>query len=219
MRRAKRYPVLIACILSLGCTADRPAADTPVYLTRPTPEVKALRLRADSLRSTDLAGSMALYSAMLRKAEELRDDQGLVEAYRRLVFVAGVQLSQTDTALRYSDEALRFAHRLGDANTLCDVYGLRAVTYQVAGMLDSATAANKEALRYMDLDTAPDSLRNWPLYLNVAGMFNELNDQRLAIAYTHRYLDGYALPNKDTNRMELAYNNLGLYHLRLRDSV
>src|SRR5690606_1934800 len=144
--------------------------------------------KADSLRNVDLNKSMESYKYMLKRSKELNSTIGKIEAYRSIVFVAAAIMNQIDTALKYSDEAVDFGLALNDPNTLCDIYGNRALIFQITGNVDSAFATNDLALKYMDLDTGEFDNKNWPLYLNIAVFYSELNNQKLAIEYTNKHL-------------------------------
>ncbi len=207
-------------VMLFSCQQNKTGEKLPVYRTKMQAEVKILRNQGDSLRKVDVEQAMDTYKSMLALAIEKKDVIGQIEAYRSLVFVSSTMQGVIDTALKYSDQAVIFGNKLGDANTLCDVYSIRAVAFQVAGKIDSATAANKLALDYMDKDNAPDSFKNWSLYMNVANFYsNQLNNHTLAIEYTFRYLNEYALNAGEPHRIETSYNNLGLFYMRLNDSI
>lgn len=209
--------IILICLL-FACKKHAPAG-TPVYFLPAADTMKAALKNAYKARAVDYRQSLSLYKEAIALGKAIDDKAGLVQAYRSGAFVAGALLNNTEEALVISDEAIAFATKLGDANTLCDMYGMRAVIYQAAGNTDSAIVVSKLALKYMDEDTAPDSLKNWPLYLNVADLYSQLNNQLLAIEYTNRYLDEYVLKIKDTMRMIASYNNLGVYYTLLPDSV
>ncbi|MBX2920812.1 MAG: hypothetical protein KF746_01370 [Chitinophagaceae bacterium] len=214
------YSLFITLYLCCLITCKKhSSSDTPVYLMHATDTMKAVLRKAYKARSADYRQSLSLYKEAIALGRSIGDNAGLVQAYRSGAFVAGALLNDTENALAISDEALIFSAKLGDANTLCDMYGMRGVIYQAAGNTDSAIAAGKLALKYMDEDTAPDSLKNWPLYLNIADLYSQLDNQRLAIEYTNKYLDEYVLKIKDTMRMITSYNNLGVYYTLLDDSV
>lgn len=193
------------------------SSDTPVYFKRMSDTMKVMLRKAKKERAVDLKQSLNIYKQTIQLGKTIGDDAGLVEAYRSGVFVAGALLNDAESALAISDEALAFAGKLGDANTLCDMYGMRAVVYQASGNTDSAIAVNKLAIKYMDEDTAPDSLKNWPLYLNIANLYSQLSNQKLAIEFTDKYLNEYVLKINDTLRLVSCYNNLGVYYTLLPD--
>lgn len=210
------FAVLLCYIFSCK---KKPSSDTPIYLVPVSDTMKALLKSAYKARAIDFRQSLSLYKQAIVLGKKSGDNAGLIPAYRSGAFVAGTLLNDTDEALTISDEAIVFAQKLGDANTLCDMYGMRAVIYQAAGNTDSAIVFNKLALKYMDEDRAPDSLKNWPLYLNVADLYSQLNNQKLAIEFTNKYLNEYVLKIKDTMRMITVYNNLGVYYTLSNDSV
>lgn len=204
--------------LGLSCKQEEPS-EQPVYFLQPTDTVRAILKAAYKARSTDLNESLNLYKEAISTGKKLNDKGGLIRAYRSSVFVSSTMMHKIDTALSISDEALVFAHNLNDPNTLCDMYGMRAVVFQVSGNTDSATFYNNLALHYMDIDTAPDSLKNWPLYLNVADLYSQLDNQKMAIEFTEKYLNDYALKIEDTMRMISSYNNLGVYYTKVKDTT
>lgn len=218
-----KYPYAVSILLwsfcwLLSCKMNTTEA-TPVYLQPPTDSVKSILKKAYKARATDLTLSLDLYKKAIETGKQIQDNGGLINAYRSAVFVSSTMLQNVDEALRISDEALQWGIQLNDANTLCDMYGMRAVVYQVSGHTDSATFYNKKALHYFDIDTAPDSLKNWPLYLNIADLYSQLGNQNLAIEFTKKYLNDYVIKTKDTLRLISCYNNLGVYYQKIYDTT
>lgn len=210
----------ILFLLLLNACQQKSGNDVPVYEQKITDTVRSVIRAGNKVRANnDFEGALVFYKNAIELAKSEKDNLGLVEAYRNYIFVNGAILNRKDSALKMLDEAVPFANKLGDDNTLCDMYGLKGVTYQAAGELNKAIEANKMALKYMDEDTAPDSLKNWPLYLNVADLYSQLGNQPLAIEYTNRYLQEYALKINDTNRIVSVHNNLSIYHTLNGDSI
>lgn len=208
----------MASAFIFSCTRQQKKA-IPVYEAEITDTVKALLHKGNTARPTQYQKAFDYYEQAIRLAGQLKDDAGLVAAYRNAVFTSGVLMKAYYKALAISEQSIRFAKQLGDANTICDMYSMRALVFQVKGDMDSATVVYKAALKYMEEDVAPDSVKNWPLYLNVADLYSAQGNQSIAIEYTNVYLEKYALKIKDTGRMVTAYNNLSAYYTRLGDTA
>ncbi|HRP55544.1 histidine kinase [Agriterribacter sp.] len=210
--------LLVTFILLFSCKGRREKT-VPVYEKKITDTVQVILRKAHSERSVNHKAALGGYLEAISQAKELKDDAGLVAAYRNAVFTSGVLMKAYDRALALSDDAIAFARQSGDANTLCDMYSMRALVFQVKGDMDSATVVYKTALKYMEEDAAPDPVKNWPLYLNMADLYSAQGNQSIAIEYTNMYLEKYALKIKDTGRMVTAYNNLSAYYTRLGDTA
>ncbi len=208
----------VTFILLFSCKG-RQEKTVPVYEKKIADTVQAILRKAHAERSVNHKAAFGGYLKAISLAKQLKDDAGLVAAYRNAVFTLGVLLKHYDKALALSDQSIRFARQLGDANTLCDMYSMRALVFQVKGDMDSATVVYKAALTYMEKDAAPDPVKNWPLYLNVADLYSAQGNQSIAIEYTNTYLEQYALKRKDTGRMVTAYNNLSAYYTKLGDTA
>lgn len=208
----------VASAFIFSCTQQQKEG-VPVYEAEITDTVKALLRKGNTARPTQYQKAFDHYEQAIRLAGQLEDDAGLVAAYRNAVFTSGVLMKAYDKALAISEQSIRFAQQLGDANTLCDMYSMRALVFQVKGDMDSATVVYKTALKYMEDDVAPDPVKNWPLYLNVADLYSAQGNQSIAIEYTNTYLEKYALKLKDTGRMVTAYNNLSAYYTKLGDTA
>ncbi|MBS1751508.1 MAG: hypothetical protein JST63_16520 [Bacteroidetes bacterium] len=211
-------PVMAGLLMFLSCH-NTVTKEIPVYEKEISDTVKVLLRKAAAQQTADYQQAFSYYEDAIRVAKQSDDDAGLVAAYRNIVFTCGVLMNEYDRALTISDSAIAFAHQLGDANTLCDFYGVRALVYQVRGDVDSASDNYKTALEYMEQDTAPDSLKNWPLYLNAADLYSTLDNQLMAIEYTWIYIQNYAEKRKDTARLVTAYNNLSMYYTRKKDTA
>lgn len=208
---------LVLIIMFLSCNHDIEKQDVPLYAQEASDTMLTVLRQARDQRKINPRSGFKAYEQALEQAKEHNDPAAILEAYRRLIFIAGVQLHATDTAVAIAREAIEYGHRYDDANTLCEMYGLLGIAYQVAGNPDSAVAANLHALKYMELDDAPDSLKNWPLYLNVSAVYSTLGNYPLAIENTKKYLYEYAIPIKDTLRIISAYNNLSNYYTLQND--
>jgi signal transduction histidine kinase len=216
-----RFVYIILTVTSaivFSCRQQQKKA-VPVYEAEMTDTVKAILRKGNTARPTHHQKAFDHYEQAIRLAKQLKDDAGLVAAYRNTVFTSGVLMKAYNRALAISDDAIAFAKQSGDANTLCDMYSMRALVFQVKGDVDSATVVYKIALKYMEKDDAPDAVKNWPLYLNVADLYSAQGNQSIAIEYTNRYLENYALKINDTGRMVTAYNNLSAYYTKLGDTA
>ncbi len=193
------------------CKSPQPQK-TPVYHLRLSDTMRTVLKEAAAIRKQNQRNGFYAYLQALELAKKLNDPPAIIEAYRRAIFIGGVVLYKTDTTRQLATEAIAYGEQLNDPNTLCEMYGLLGITYQVVGMTDSAVEVNQKALYYMDQDKAPDSLKNWPLYINIADLYAALGNQSLAIEYTKKYLNEYAVKIKDTARMISSYSNLSNYY-------
>lgn len=210
-----RYALVILSLFGLTgllCCKQQEQENVPVYHQRYSDTMRSVLKNAATVRKENLRNGFYAYLQALELAKKLKDPPAIVEAYRRSIFIGGVLLYKTDSAKLLAKEAIAYGEQLNDPNTLCEMYGLLGVTYQVVGMVDSAVGVNQQALFYMDQDNAPDSLKNWPLYINIADLYGMLGNQPLAIEYTKKYLLEYAQKIKDTLRMISAYNNMANYY-------
>ncbi len=212
-----KYFLLIVIVSFFNCS-QKEVQQMPLYNQQATDTVKSILSQAASAQNINYDSSLALYTKAIKLSKNLNDDRGLLDAYRMAIFTSGVLQNNDSIALNISDESLQFARKYNDANTLCDMYGMRALVYQATGNLDSATAVNEIALKYMEADNAPDSLKNWPLYNNVSSLYRDLDNYKLAIEYTNRYKT-YLETIKDTARFINVHNNLYVYYAAMNDTT
>lgn len=212
------YLFILALVLLVSC-GQKKQAEIPIYQKELSDTMITVLDNARSLRKTDLPASLEMVKSAIKLGHDINDDAGLIRAYRNAVFVAGALMYNPDAALEISDKAVTLGKRLNDANTYCDIYGMRAMVFQVAGNNDSATYYNKLAIEYMDRDKAPDSLKNWPLYLNSADHYYKLGNYRLAIDYTKKYLHEWAEVKNDSNAIRSSYGNLANYYIMCKDTA
>ena len=210
---------IFIAILLFSCQNRETKKVTAIYNAPLSDTVKTILQKGNSIRETNYQQAVVYYLQAIKLARQQKDNRGLVDAYRNAVFMLGPLMNEYDSAMQISRKSISFAHKMGDANTLCDMYSMQALVYQAKGDLDSAVAVYKTALKYMEEDDAPDEVKNWPLYLNVADLYSMLGNQQIAIEYTNHYLDKYVLKVKDTGRLITAYNNLSVYYARVDETT
>ncbi len=212
-----RYLSPLIFLFVFSC-AHHQEQQLPLFNMKALDTIQSIFKKADKAQSINYDSSFTLYKNAINLSKKLHDDKGLLDAYRMAIFTSGVLQGKENVAIKLSDESLQLAYKYNDANTLCDMYGSRALVYQANGNIDSAVAVNEIALKYMEADKAPASLKNWPLYNNVASLYRNLGNYKLAIEYTERYKK-YIESIKDTARFINTYNNLYVFYTDMNDSL
>ena len=179
----------------------------PFYQQKVSDTVKPLLNKAFDVQDSNAIASLPYYEKAMEVAKQVDDKPAQSRVYRNLVFIHSVHKNDFEKAIAVSDSSLVFAKEVNDANLLCNMYGVRSVVYQVAGKLNEAVQASTTALQYMEQDKAPDSLKNYPLYINVARLYIDLGNYHLANENAEKFLKHFSVL-KDTTRMILAHQTL-----------
>lgn len=210
--------ILLLCSYLFSCRQSMEKNTIPFYLQKVSDTVKPLLNKAYVVQDSDAVAAIPYYKKAQSLAKYVDDKPAQARIYRNLVFITSVYQNDFERALAISDSSLVFAKAVNDPNTLCDLYGVRSVVYQVAGKTNEAVEASTMALKYMEEDTAPDSLKNYPLYINVASLYIDLGNYHLANENANKFLKHYADKN-DTTRMILAYQTLAKSAYEGNDTV
>ena len=209
---------LLPLFIAASChERKQPQQENPFYSQKVTEPVKPLLNRAFEVQDSNAVAALPYYEKALELAKSTGDKPAQAKIYRNLVFINSVHRNDFETALAISDSSIAFAMQLNDANTLCNMYGVRSVVYQVAGKTNEAVKASTMALQYMEKDTAPDSLKNYPLYINVARLYIDLGNYHLADENAKKFLLHYT-GKKDTTRMILGHQTLSASAYQNNDS-
>lgn len=207
--------ILLLCTSS--CKQTNKQQNIPFYNQKVSDTLKPLLNRAFEVQDSNTIASLPYYERALQLAKAVNDGAAQSKIYRNLVFINSVHRNDFETAIAISDSSLVFANEVNDANLLCNMYGVRSVVYQVAGKTDEAVKASTRALQYMEQDRAPDSLKNFPLYINVARLYIDLGNYHLANENAEKFLEHYSAQH-DTTRMILAYQTLSASAYQNNDS-
>lgn len=225
MKRAYKsiptFYIAIAVMLLLGvfsCQQTNEQQNIPFYNQKVSDTVKPLLTKAFEVQDSNAVASLPYYDKALQLAKQVDDKPAQSKIYRNLVFINSVHRNDFETAIAISDSSLVFANEVNDANLLCNMYGVRSVVYQVAGKTNEAVKASTMALQYMEKDEAPDTLKNYPLYINVARLYIDLGNYNLANENAEKFLEHYS-EEHDTTRMILAYQTLSASAYQNNDST
>lgn len=205
-------------LLLFSCEKSRQPQETPFYHQKVSDVLKPLINKAFEVQDSNAVASLPYYEKALQRAKREDDKPAQSKIYRNLIFINSVHKNDFTTALSISDSSLAFANKVNDANLLCNMYGVRSVVFQVAGKTAEAVKASTKALQYMELDEAPDSLKNFPLYINVARLYIDLGNYNLADENAQKFLTHYSALH-DTTRMILAYQTLSTAAYQNNDSA
>jgi len=208
--------VWLFCMSS--CKHCDPRQAIPFYQQKVSDTVKPLLNQAFEMQDSDAIASLPFYEKAFQLAKSVHDRPAQSMIYRNLVFINSVYRNDFETAIAISDSSLVFANDVNDANLLCNMYGVRSVVYQVAGKTDEAVKASTKALQYMEQDPAPDSVKNYPLYINVARLYIDLGNYHLANENAEKFLAHYSALY-DTTRMVLAHQTLSTSAYQNNDSL
>ncbi len=210
--------LLLAMILLGACRQDQSSSNIAFYKRSVSVSLKPLINAAINKAKADPAGAIPLYEKALAAAKSQKDEVAQVKSYRMLVFYYSIYKNDFSHAIALSDASIVLAKKINDPNTYSDLYASRAVAYSVAGKLNEAADASTTALQYLQQDKAPDSLKNFPLYNNLAVLHTQLGNYKLAVENAGKFLNHYA-PLKDTARMIGAYQTMSNAYYQANDTV
>jgi signal transduction histidine kinase len=211
---------LWCCLMVLlgACRQERSSGDIAFYKRRVSVSLKPFINAAIFKAKDDPAAAIPLYEKALAVAKLHRDEVAQVKSYRMLVFYYSIYKNDFSRAIALSDASIVLAKKINDPGTYSDLYASRAVAYSVAGKLNEAADASTTALQYLQRDKAPDSLKNFPLYNNLAVLHTQLGNYKLAVENAGKFLNHYTRL-KDTARMIGAYQTMGNAYYQANDSV
>lgn len=212
------YLLFFAMVLLCACRQNKSADDVPFYKRKVSAAVKPIMNAAINKEKEDPVASIPLYEKALAAAKLHNDEVAQVQSYRMLVFYYSAYKNDFNHAMALSDSSLILAKKINDPNSYCDLYASRAIAYNVAGKLNEAAETSTTALQYLQQDKAPDSLKNFPLYNNLAVLHTQLGNYKLAVENANKFLNHY-IPLKDTARMILAYQTMGNAYYQANDTV
>ena len=213
--------IFLACcamILLGSCRQDQSSGKVAFYKRKVSVSLKPLINAAINKAKSDPAAAIPLYEKALAVAKLHKDEVAQVKSYRMLVFYYSIYKNDFPHAIALSDASILLAKKINDPGTYSDLYASRAVAYSVAGKLNEAADASTTALQYLQQDKAPDSLKNFPLYNNLAVLHTQLGNYKLAVENANKFLNHYA-PLNDTARMIGAYQTMSNAYYQANDTV
>jgi signal transduction histidine kinase len=210
--------MFVVMVLLCACSQNKSAGDVPFYKRKVSVAVKPIMNAAINKEKEDPVASIPLYEKALAAAKLHNDEVAQVQSYRMLVFYYSAYKNDFNQAMALSDASLILAKKINDPNAYCDLYASRAIAYNVAGKLNEAAETSTIALQYLQQDKAPDSLKNFPLYNNLAVLHTQLGNYKLAVENANKFLNHYT-PLKDTARMILAYQTMGNAYYQANDTI
>ncbi|MFW0716033.1 tetratricopeptide repeat-containing sensor histidine kinase [Pedobacter sp. N23S346] len=211
---------LLCCLTVLlgACRQDQSSGNVAFYKRSVSVSLKPLINAAIFKAKDDPAAAIPLYEKALAAAKRHKDEVAQVKSYRMLVFYYSIYKNDFTHAIALSDASILLAKKINDPGTYSDLYASRAVAYSVAGKLNEAADASTTALQYLQQDKAPDSLKNFPLYNNLAVLHTQLGNYKLAVENANKFLKHYTTL-KDTARMIGAYQTMSNAYYQANDTV
>lgn len=210
---------LLCCltVLLCACRQDHSSGNVAFYKRSVSVSLKPLINAAIFKAKNDPAAAIPLYEKALAAAKLHKDEVAQVKSYRMLVFYYSIYRNDFSRAIVLSDASILLAKKINDPGTYSDLYASRAVAYSVAGKLSEAADASTTALKYLQKDKAPDSLKNFPLYNNLAVLHTQLGNYKLAVENADKFLKHYT-PLRDTARMIGAYQTMSNAYYQANDT-